>query len=761
SDAVPLVNPRTGKDGTFIGYGVMPELEYAQRSQLMESGRSVVAPGEIVLDTVAAEVLAARVGDVLDVRHFGPPERVRVVGIARQPALGVLGKAETFLHIDDLRRFSGLPGSVSEVDILLEPGADPEAVVGARSAGLPRGVVLRVSSKITSGLDKNLRSSQIGLVIASTLSFLAAAFIIMTGMTTAVTERQRELAILRCLGARRRQLAASQLWTGAMTGALGASLGAPLGVLGAYVLVRSFPDVLPGGFAMSWLGLALAVAGAVAAGLIGAAWPAVRAARTSPLAALAARAHPPRGRVVLACLLAGLCLVLVHVLVMTVPQDGNVIFWADVSLGLPCLFSGYFLLSVPVMVGVTWLAGPAVGRALGLPPTLLTASVRATPFRHGFTAGAMMLGLAILLAIWTNGRAVERDWLGALEFPDAFVSGRNLREETQQQIERVPGVTGTCAVTLQNLRTTAFGIRALQEYQTTFVAFEPDEFFAMTRLTWVRGDLESARRRLHQGGAVLVAREFLVSKGLGVGDRITLGYEGKEYQFEIAGVVASPGLDVAAKFFDIGDQYVDQAVNAVFGTRRDLKERFGNTAINLIQIAIDPGADDQEVMRQVRRLVGVGVISAGSGRQIKQELSALLEGSLLVSSIIAVSAMLVACFGVANLIVAGVQARTFEFGVLRALGAHRGQVARLVLGEAILIGLCACLLGSVMGVHASWGGQRMYAVLIGLSLSVRVPWGALGAGCAAVMLITVLAAAPAAVRLAGRRPRELLAQVRG
>ena len=76
------------------------------------------------------------------------------------------------------------------------------------------------------------------------------------------------------------------------------------------------------------------------------------------------------------------------------------------------------------------------------------------------------------------------------------------------------GVTGTCAITLHPVETDVFGVRALQRYKATFIAFEPGPFFRMSRLTWVQGSVEEALPKLERGGAVLVAREFLVKLGL-------------------------------------------------------------------------------------------------------------------------------------------------------------------------------------------------------------------------------------------------------
>jgi putative ABC transport system permease protein len=778
--AIALRRPARSPDDhpvelTLIGHGVDPAREYQIRPARMSTGRPVERTGEVVVDTYGAKELGAAVGDTLDVVRFGDPISLTLVGIVEPPALGVIDTAEAFVTLDELRAIEQSKPGLREIDIVLKPGFAAEAVARAHAANkneaeragaagaleLEPGVLLRVTAKITAGLRESMKASQVGLAIASTLSFLAAAFIILTGLTTQVQERQRELAVVRCIGGTRAQLAWSQILVGAIIGALGALVGTPAGVGGGYVLVRIFHDLLPAGFRVSGLGVVLAVAGAIGAGMAGAAWPAWRAARTSPLEALSVRAKPANPRAVWLCLVAGLAGAALHAVNLAYAPTNDVRFWADSFLGLPAMFAGYFLLSVPVMVLAAKSLGGLIARVLNLPHGLLTRTVLATPYRHGFTSAAMMLGLALLIALWVNGRAIQRDWLGALQFPDGFVHGLNLTSATQRRIEEVPGVTGTVAITLQPMKTDAFGLSAFHNSNTTFIAFEPEPFFRMTKLTWVQGDPATAQKRLEEGGAILVAREFLVTKGLGIGNHLTLKYESTSYDFEIVGVVNSPGLDIASQFFDIGDQYLDQAVNAVFGSRKDLVEKFGNDAINLIQIGIDPRADHAGVMADVRHIPGMGILSAGSADEVKARIGDVLGSTLVVSSVVAIGAMLVACLGVANLIVAGIQARQFEFGVLRAIGAQRALLTRLVMGEALLIAAAACSLGTVMGLHAAWGGQRMNRALVGIDLHTEIPWGVLGAGCGALTLITLLAACPAAWSLSRKHPRELLAATKG
>jgi putative ABC transport system permease protein len=752
---------RLGGRGTYVppGTAEVPEsVATPEEARRINMGQRAGLGDEVA---VRQQVLGgANVPALAELLSRGPEVRLRVVGIATQPPLG--GRPQCATLLDTLAGLTGSSGQLSEIQATLHPGQDPERAASAHQAEMLAGALLQTTSRITSGLDRNIASSELGFVLASVLSFLAAAFIITTGLTTSVTERQRELAILRCIGATRGQLAVSQILIGLLMGVVGTSIGVPAGIGLAWLLPAFFSEQIPQGLTVPPSGVLLSSIGSIMAGVAGAAWPAWRAANQSPLAGVASRAAAPTGRGLAMVTGAGLLGVAVQFAVVGIPSDGQTLFWGYATVGLPAMFIGYFLLGVPAMViAARLLAGP-VSRLLGLPPRLLARTVEATPYRHGFTAGSLMTGLALMIAIWTNGGAILRDWLDKIQFPDAFVSGPSLPPEAQQRLSAMPIVKDTCALTLHPVETDVFGVRALQSYKTTFIAFEPDAFFRMSTLTWVQGDEATAARRLREGGAVIVAREFLIARGLGVGHRFTCSQDGKSHDFEIVGVVASPGLEIISKFFNVGEDIADQALHAVFGSRMDLKEKFGSDAIQLIQIDLADGVDDATAVVAIRKeLADYAILDAGSGRQVKEQIVDFAQGMLLVFSAVAIFAMLVACFGVANLIVAGVTARRFEFGVLRAVGAPAGLLGRLVLGEAVLIAAAAAALGSLMGMQASWAGQRLYGLLLGLDLSLRVPWGAMAAGWGIVLAMALGAAGPAAWRLVRQRPRELLGSVRG
>lgn len=696
-------------------------------------------------------------GDVIQMpRLFRDGVSLEVVGIAAQPPLG--GRPQAYMTLEGLQSLKGEPDALSEVLVVTAEGVDPEALQADRANALGDGLILKTTEKITAGVDRSIRSSQLGLVLASVLAFLSASFIVMTGLTTDVTQRQRELAVLRCIGATRRQLVVAQVGIGLLLGVLGAAIGVPMGLAIAWTLIEVFRDQVPGGLSVPWFGIVLAVIGSVGSGLLGAGWPAWRTGKLSPLEGLGVRARPATRRgvaIVTACGLLGLA---IQFTIVKGPTDGQVVFWMYATMGLPALFIGYFLLGVPAVLLVTRVLGGLIGKALGLPPRVLRRTIEATPYRHGFTAGALMAGLGMMVGIWTEGGAVMRDWLGTIQFPDAFVSSLFLTEEAQAELDAMDFVEATCAITIEPVDIEGFGIEGLQDFATSFLAFEPRSFFDMVDVQWVQGSEAEAVPKLEAGGSVIVAREFLIAQGLGLGDTFTCKKNGNRFEFEIVGVVTSPGIELVSKFFNVGAEFEQQAVHAVFGSRNDLKTKLGSDAIHLIQIDLRDDVDDAEAMATIREeLFEYAILDAGSGREIRDEIVGFITQSLVAMSSIAIASMLIASLGVANLIAAGIEVRKFEFGVLRSVGATKGLIARLVLAEAVVVAVAAGVLGSLMGLQGVLAGQRIYKLLMGMEWRIVPPWNAIALGFGIVIALSLIAAGPAVWRLSRRAPRELLA----
>jgi putative ABC transport system permease protein len=374
-----------------------------------------------------------------------------------------------------------------------------------------------------------------------------------------------------------------------------------------------------------------------------------------------------------------------------------------------------------------------------------------------------MLGLAIMTDLWTTGSAILRDWVEGIRFPDAFVQDLNgLTEEDRQRIESLDFVDGASAITLMRIDANVFGLAQLERPPTFFIAFEPASFFEMTRLNWEAGDPQYAMRRLEEGGAVIVAKEFLIARdGFKVGDTFTVINQGMSHDFEIVGAVSSPGLDVVGYGFDLGRGYAEMAVGSVFGSRADLRRVFHSDAVHLLQLKYSRDLSDAEASRRIREALAKPAALVGSGREIKAEILTLGRRSMRLASAVAVVVMLIGSLGVSNIVLAGIDARRFEFGVLRAVGARQGMLARLIAAEVVVLVLGACVLGTLFGLQGAFTAMRFYHIFAGLELRLIPQVGPIALGWAMLMVVTLVVVSPLIVRVARAHPRELLAATRG
>lgn len=761
--SLALRNDLKGKRLNLTVWGVEPEHESVVAVRAFDAGREVERDGEIVLNRTAANDLGVSVGHRVSVIRNGPPMHLAVVGVQTPSFNDILQRFEGRTTRATLEKAAAARGRLSEIAIVLHDGENPARTASRLQNVCPRGVIVQTTALVTSSIANTMTAQRIGFTIAVAIATIASAFIVLTGLTTNVLERQRELAVMRCLGGRRATLALAQLMTGAVVGAFGAAMGLPLGMGLAWSLTRIFPDRLPAGLHVSTVSLATAGGGAVLAGVVGALWPAVSAWRTTPLVAMTRRATPARPRTVVFCGVAGLLFATAQAAIVSAPWEAKHVFWGHVFFGIPLLLSGWFLLGVPVVWIMARVAGPAVAVALRLPRTLLVGSLTASPIRNGLTAGALMLGLALMTDIWTVGAAILRDWIGAIRFPDAFVQDLNgLTEDDRRRVESLDFIAGASPITLMRIDASVFGIVPLARPPAFFVAFDPATFLEMTALNWEAGDEAYARRRLEEGGAVLVAKEFLVAReGFKVGDTFTVSSSQGRHPFEIVGAVSSPGLDIVGYGFDLGREYAEMAVGTVFGSRDDLKRVFKTDAVHLLQLTYSRQVPDADAAAEIRKALAKPTALVGSGREIKEEIFTMGRRTMRIASLVALATMLIGGLGVGNIVLAGIDARRFEFGVLRAVGASRGVLGRLILGEVVILVLAAFVLGPPLGLQGSYTGMRFQRILMGIELRLIPQPGAIALGCALLMALTLLMVAPMIRRLTSTPARELLAATRG
>jgi putative ABC transport system permease protein len=200
---------------------------------------------------------------------------------------------------------------------------------------------------------------------------------------------------------------------------------------------------------------------------------------------------------------------------------------------------------------------------------------------------------------------------------------------------------------------------------------------------------------------------------------------------------------------------MEVAISAVFMDFDAAAELFDNRIARLLQVNLTDDVTDREAERQVRA-AAPGVIFF-SARWIRDTIKEISDSVLALNSAASFLALLLACLAVGSIIIANIRSRRFEYGVLRAVGGHRGLLLRLILAEAAFIGLAGALVGAMMGIHFAALDVMFLRDLGGLPITLQVPARPILLAGAILLALTLLAAAPGAIGLLRRTPSALIA----
>jgi putative ABC transport system permease protein len=749
-----------------------------------------------VIDQVAAKYLKdfyskggddapqLHVGDTFTLPSANQKLQLKVVGIVHKPALIASQVQTVYLPIETLQKFilPDNPHQVTRIMLDLKDDANTDAFVArwkTKLHAIDPNLKLRSANESHNEMEKNLQGLHILSYLGGCVSMLAATFIVFSALSMGVTERQRTLAMLRAIGAYRGQLGKLVVLEGVLLAAVGIIIGIPLGWLWVHVLAWKFSKIFVAGVITSWGGVAFATIGSLVAALLASFLPAYSAMRLSPLEAMTPLARPQQARTILLCALLGFALTLIDPIVMFAPmgrlltslgvEDGDalwrqVAFYSHFVLGIPGLMIGFFLMAPLFVWVVEILSTFIVAPLFGLRRAMLRQQLSGGIWRAAGTCAALMVGLAILIVMQTQGHSMLGGWRLPTRFPDIFIVSPPLGGLSPDQVGKLQQVDGIkqvmpIAIAAPGLGTGFFAIAgaAMIPDSTLFFGVDPDIAFDMMDLEFRAGDAQHAKEMLKLGRHVIVTEEFRQIKGLTVGDKLqlTTPVSGK-VDYTIAGVVWSPGMDVFNGFFDMSRQLDQRTAASVFGSLDDAKRDFGITKMNFFAATLEPGIAREEVLKRVKEGVGQMGMKAGDVRQIKHMIQQGFERLLLLVSTVAFAAMAVASLGVANTIMASIRSRRWQFGILRSIGVTRGGLLRLVLAEALLLGLVGCALGSAAGAEMSVNARGLSKLVLGYIPPVIVPWGIVWIGLGIVILISMVASIGPALGVARTEPLNLL-----
>jgi len=671
-------------DGKAISTGGAPNLAIdfdpnPEISQLrLTHGRAPQTAGEVVMDAGTAGKNHFSVGQRVRVLSItGPPRTFTISGIAEfGTSANLAGASLAAFTLPTAQEIVGRVGQLDTINLITDPGADKALVQRDIERVLPPGVEVvtgqTVINEQTSAVDQALGFFNTALLIFALISLFVGAFTIFNTFSIIVGQRTRELALLRVVGASRRQLFRSVLTEAAVVGFLSSLVGLGLGVLAAWgleALLRGFGITLPTGpIAFRARTVVVAILVGVGVTVVSAVGPARRAVRIPPVAALSDRAADtdaaPRRRFVGggAIFLAGIVLLAVGL------SSGTV---AVVGVGAAAIFVGVAMLAPAVARPLSGLIGRPVAGGFGIPGKLGRENSMRSPRRTAQTASALMVGLALVSAIAVFGASLSRSATASVD--------QAIRADLL-----ITANSGSMSKALPELASSVGGVTA-----STTVYRDQFEFrHSLVTLTaaGVANLSDTVILRMKAGTVSSLAQnEILIdtttanSDHLKVGDTVPVTFaKTGATTIRIGGIYQANALIMS---YLVSDAY--------------FVSHFDNP---------DPGAlllrtgGSSEVNQRVERaLSGFPNLKIQTRHEFEQaQVNSVNQLLGLVYALLAL-AVIIALIGIVNTLLLSVFERTREIGLLRAVGMRRRQVRSMIRSESVILALFGAVVGIVIG----------------------------------------------------------------
>jgi putative ABC transport system permease protein len=737
--AYPWVNLQSvfviGSDDKVVGGNGAPGLAFNYTEAKAITGRQIITlsegelpgEGEVALDESTAENAGLSVGDTFRLVTPGTPPtiEVRLAGLVEFGAGGLNGATLTIFDGEWMQElFLGGRNAYNAVSLEAAEGVSQQELAAAANEVLPEGVLARTGDDVVAdqkgGVDEILGFLNTFLLVFAAVSLVVGTFLIINTFSILVAQRSRELALLRALGASRRQVNRTVLLEAVGVGVVGATLG----LLGGYGLALAL-KALFGAFGLDLAGAEFTVAprtiiASYAVGILvtvlAAYLPARRASRVAPVQALRDDVAMPESSLRVR-LLVGALLVVGGVASMTVglmELAGDVL--TEIGLGMLAILIGVALLSPlagrPIIkaFGVLFRPFGAVGR-------LATENSLRNPRRTAATASALMVGLALMAMMSILGSSASASTDAAIEesltsqFVVSNAIGQPFSTDIARQIRELDSVE-----TVASLR---FASAEVEQGGNAFLAaVDPDDFTEVMDVPMVAGTLAAL-----DAGKVLVAQSPAEAAGLSVGDTVTLTFQGGEVDLQVAGILAAGG-----------------ALPAEWLVSQETLQRGGLLALDsMLFINKADGASTEELRDGVGAITSeLPTVTLKDPQEFADEQKEQINQFLYLIYGLLVLSVFIAVLGVVNTLALSVIERTREVGLLRAIGVSRRQLRTMIRLESIVIAVFGALLGLAMGL--AFGVTLMRTLREeGLTETV-VPWPLLVVFVVGAAVVGVLAA---------------------
>lgn len=697
------------------------------------AGRAPEKQGEVVLDASTARAAGYLVGEQV---HLVTATEQAVldpllVGIADFESGGSLNGA-TYAAFDTgtaQRLFLQGKDAYSDIWVTAEDGVSQSELAASVREVLPAGVEAVTGDKAADESASQLLEA-IGflttfLLIFAGISLVVGGFLIVNTFSILVAQRSRELALLRALGAGKRQVTRMVLVEAFVLGVLGSTIGLGLGVLLAMGIRALF-----GRFGLDLSGQSLIMAprtvlAAYAVGVLvtmaAAFLPARRTARIAPVQAMRDDIAMPESSL-RRRLLAGVALIVGGGVLLTlglldeVPHAG----WY-VGGGILAILLGVAaaspVISHPFLAAAAWL----YARLFGSIGNLAGQNSLRNPRRTTATASALMIGLSLACTMAIVGdsakasvdKTIEENFVG--DYVVSSVFGQPFSTRIAQQMGHVDGVD---AVWSQR-----FAIGEVDGDPQGIAAAAPGDLAEGMSLRLTAGRLADLR-----DGTVIVEEGYAADHGLALGDRLPATLSDGDHELKVVGLWAENPI----------------MIFPVVTTPQTLLDAGYPDSDNFLILDTD---DDPGVQQRLDAVVAdLPIVTVKDQQAFAEEQRAPIDQMVLMIFALLGLALLIAVLGIVNTLALSIIERTREVGLLRAIGVSRSQLRRMVTLESVVIAVLGAVLGVVMGV--GFGVALMQALRDeGLEV-ISVPTGQLATFLVASLVIGVVAAIVPARRAA-------------
>lgn len=736
-DVVGSARP-IGENGKVITTSGAPRLGTAWRDggqEQIREGRAPQRDDEVAISAYLAKTGGFTVGEQISLITLEPKKTFTVSGVFGYPggrdSLG--GELTTaFTEATAQRLLLGRPGAFSTITVAAAPGVTEDVLRQRVQDELGDAYQVKTGEQL--GRDS---ADQIGeglsffnyvLLGFAGIALFVGIFIILNTFSIIVAQRTRELALLRAMGASRRQMVGTVVLEAVVIGLIASVVGLGAGIGVGALLANVFSTL--GGGSLRLEGISVppsAVISAFAVGIVvtvlAAVLPALRASRIPPVAAMREAATPDRPLTRPTIAGAGLT-----------AAAGGLLWYGFAEGALWFIMSGLLVAFVGVALLTPLISRPVVsviGKLLSwsVPGTLGRRNSARNPRRTAITAAALMVGIALItgvsVVLTSATTSITKVAEGQVK-SDLIVSGEGgpdgnptFQPARLDEIARTPGVDSS------------FGWYA----DRILVDGKPQFGIAVTDVPVMRKQFglsakEGAFTALADGTLALdeeSAKTLNLKPGSTVSVQTTRG-EARSYT--VGFVYAKNNVLVNAIVLPVGaaEQFRVQQLETAF-------------------VQVKPGTSVQDVQKRVEPLFADNPEITVQDRSafVKQQASQ-LDTVLLMIQILLALAILIAVLGVINTLALSVIERTRELGLLRAIGMRRAQVMRMITVESVVISVFGALLG--LGVGTALGVGAVRALEDEGFTDLGIPWAQMGSYLLIAALVGVVAAILPAVRAA-------------